>query len=909
MADQTLLQLFIELMDTYDSTIDTTAGSKFRSDVMDPLLNRVGDNPLDGDLETFLVERLQIEYPDMDVSNFSGIRDLVIRPMKTMLEPIRREINGVKLRQSILNADQMTKEELNILLENFFLSVRDGNLATGVVRIFFSTPQSIVVPSTASFFTDAGLEYIPVASSAISSSEMAFNFSNNEYFFDVDVEAIDVGSTYNIGSGQIIRVDGVLSATRVTNRLPITGGTAQETNQEAVTRAKSSITVKNLSTKRGVKTLLNETFPTIEDVKVVGFGEPEMLRDIVEGPVSVSNVPGGVPNTNVDVSANIHIGGKTDVYVKTPDNTLSANTIEVQNITDFGSIIQSSDTGEISSGGYGSNPLKQDLTDVNGFFRVVDADGTYFIKIDDKEFEIVGKGTGSEEDTRLILDVQSGLAASTPPRVEISYQIVRREFDGVLKIPLTNLAAEDSSGNIVLTSGTSSKVVPGSPTNAAFTDSSGNTVASTNNIAPDGNINLPLFSVGSASLINQTAGTRDDIPFSGKGYAKALDKFSGGTSSAKAEGEIRYYLPSKTHVMISDTEIEYDSLSEDLPYTIAQTSWSDSDGHKFVNSSSLSGSLNQVNVKWQTTGSFDYLFVRSTVVTSKGLEKGDWIIIADNSSEVTVRERVLLIEEVSTADFTAQAVTCKKVTVRFDGGSGVTAFTVSNTNVSSLDIRFVKGIHKDSLIQDPITNYYYVDLDVIADANGTSYNIDKATALTPTTPYVEGYKVLSSSRGESFSDRDVPVLHLTKYVNDLNLTLTSTSLDVDVSYDSGTDLISIQEFVDSEDNRIVSEDILVKHYKPVYVLLTISGKGLTASKGLEVLESFVDTLTDTIEVSDLISYLYDNGATRVDLPIEIVLERIDSFRESYNTFVVNSLKIDSNEKFYFSSSSSYSVTT
>jgi hypothetical protein len=909
MADTTLLQLFIELMSSYDSTVDTGAGSKFRSDVMDPLLTRVGDSPLDTDLEAFLVARLEAEYPDLDVSSFSGIRDLVVRPIKTMLEPIRREINGVKLRQSVLNASQMTKSELDTLLQNFFLSVNSGALATGTARVFFLSPQSIVVPSTASFFTDAGLEYVPVASSAISSSQMAFNFLNGEYYFDVAVQAAEVGITYNIGSGQIIRVDGVLSATRVTNSLPITGGTKQETNEEAVTRAKSSITVKNLSTKRGIRTVLYENFPAIEDVKVVGFGEPEMLRDIVKGPNSVSGVPGGVPSSAVDVSANIHIGGKTDVYIKTSDNTLSANTLELQNVTNYGTIIQSSSSGEIASTGYGS-PLKQDLTDVNGFFREVAIDGTYFIKIDASEFAIVGKGSGATADTTLILDAASGLAAASPPRVSISYQIVRRELDGLLKIPLTNLAAESADGSLVLTGSLPSKVIPGSSSNEAYL-SGGASVALTENIAIDGNVKLPLFSVTSASLINQVAGTLDDIPFAGTGYSKSLAKFSGGSPSAKALGSIRYYVQSKTHMMLSDAAIAYDSLTEDLPYNILQTTWVDAGGHKFVvDTTGFSGTIDQNDVKWAATGAFDYLFVRTTVVSSKGLEKGDWVVISENTGEVVVSERVLLIEEVSSADFTASAVTCRKITVRFDGGTGANAFTLSSTSVvTSITVQFIKGVHKDSLVQDPITGYYYKDISVIAALNGTSYNIEKGVALTPANPYIEGYKILSLSEGESLSERDIPLLYLTKYINNLNLTLVSTSLDVDLSYSTGTDLLDIQDFVEKEDNRIVSEDILVKHYKPVYVILNISGVGLTAAKGLEILESFVSTLTDTVEVSDLISYLYTNGATRVDLPIEIILERINSLRSPFNTFVSNTLTIDSNEKFYFSASSNYAVTT
>lgn len=904
MADDTLLQLLIELMATYDSTIDTTSGSKFRTDVMDPFLERIGDSPLDTDLESFLVSRLEVEHPDLDVSSFSGIRDLVVRPMKTMLEPIRREINAAKIRQSILNYDQLTKEELNTLLENFFLSVNDGDLATGTVRVYFNSPQSVVVPSTAKFFTDSGLEFVPVSSSAISSTEMAFNFSNNEYFFDVDVQAASVGTSYNIGSGQIIRVDGILSATRVSNLAAIVGGTSEETNAEAITRAKNSIGVKNLVTKRGIKTVLLEAFPTIQDIKVVGFGEPEMVRDIIEGPVQVSGVPGGVPNSNVDVSSNIHIGGKTDVYIKMPDTVLASNTLEIQNIKNYGSVIQSSSTGEVQISPYGS-PLRQNLTDVNGFFRDVGSDGTYFILIDDSDHEILSVSG----DTTLVFDAASAQISS--PRAEISYQIVRRDLDGTIKIPLTNLAAEDSNGDLVLTSGVPSRVIPGSPDNEAYT-TGGATVALTENIAIDGNIKIPLFNISSVSLINQSAGTRDEIPIAGIGFAKSKAKFSGGGSSSTAEGTIRYFLPSKTNAILTAQSYEYADLDEDLPFSIPKATWKDSSGNTYTSNRSSTGvTIGSSDIGWDVDGSHNYFYLKASLVTTHSIKKGDWIIFGGTHSNFTVNDRILLIESVSEIDFQGAFMSVmRKVTVRYDGAVGTSAFNVTNyIATTGINSRILNGIHSDDLVQDPLTGYYYYDIDVVATTNGDSQNIEKDVFLTPQDVYTEGYKILSASPGESFSDREIPILYLTRYTNNLNITLTSTSLDVDISYTTGSELSNVQSYVDLEDNRIVSEDILIKHYKPVYMILNISGKGLTDAKGLELLESFVESLDTSFEISDLIHYMYSNGATRIDLPIEIVLERFTDYREYYNSYVENTITIDSNEKFYFSISSSYTVTT
>ena len=899
MADATLLTLFQELMQSYDSTIDTSAGSKFRTEVMDPFLTRIGDNPLDSDLESFLVSRLEVEHPTLDSSSFSGIRDLVVRPMVTMLEPLRREINGVKIRQSLQNYDQMTKEELNGLLGNFFVSVNDGSLATGSVRIFFLSPQSVVVPSTSVFYTDSGLEYVPVSSSAISSSEMAFNVSGNEYYFDVDVQASESGEDYNVGGGQIVRVDGVLSASRVSNPLPITGGKNEETNAEAVTRARNSLTTRTLATKRGVKVVLSEEFPTIEDIKVVGFGDPEMVRDIVEGPVSVSDVPGGVPNSDVDVTANIHIGGKTDVYVKTPDDSLTANSIEVQNVTNYGQIIQSSGTGVVSAGTYGS-PLKQNLTDVNGFFRDVSADETYFILIDDKEFEILSV-TG---DTTLAFDASSNTI--THPRININYQIVRKEKDGFIKVPMTNLAAVDSDGNLILNGGTPVRVIPGSSSNEAFLNSAGNTVALTANIAVDGNIVNPVFRPTSLSIIDQTAGTEVDAPKADMGYAVTLGDFSGGAAAVKATGGVRHYLSSLTNAKTSQIAVDYDDFNRDIEYSFSKAVWTDADGNTFQIKTGLTNSIfSYPNVRWSATGSVNYFYILSSLVSTHSLTKGDWVILGESGSNVTFAQRILMIEDVGTADVVISASNYRKVTVRFDGASGEFAFVVSS-NTADPDLRLIKGIHADSLTADG-RGQYYVDLDLECTAVGTDGNIKSGTFLTPSGMYVEGYKLLSQSAGESFSTRDVPVVHLTNYTSNLNLTLSSTAVDFKLSYETGTDLTTYQDFVEDEENRIVGEDILIKHYKPVYSTLQISSTGLVSADGLNYLQEFVESLDRVFEVSDLVSFLYDKGATRVKLPIEIILNRQNSNREIYKSILVDRIEIDSDEKFYFSTDSTFTV--
>lgn len=196
-VDTTLLDLALELLSSYDSTLDTSEGSAIRTKFLDPFLERVGGSPLDGDLETFLADRVATEL-DADVSPLSGMRDLVIRACTVILEPFRREVKAIKLVQSLQNYESMTKSELNSLLANFFTEIQEGQKARGTGRVYFPTARSVVVTPLHQFSTGGGLNFFPTTAQSLNSVQMSFNQEGSLYFMDVSLEAELPGEEYNI---------------------------------------------------------------------------------------------------------------------------------------------------------------------------------------------------------------------------------------------------------------------------------------------------------------------------------------------------------------------------------------------------------------------------------------------------------------------------------------------------------------------------------------------------------------------------------------------------------------------------------------------------------------------------------------------------------------------------------------
>jgi hypothetical protein len=175
--------------------------------------------------------------------------------------------------------------------------------------------------------------------------------------------------------------------------------------------------------------------------------------------------------------------------------------------------------------------------------------------------------------------------------------------------------------------------------------------------------------------------------------------------------------------------------------------------------------------------------------------------------------------------------------------------------------------------------------------------------------YVEGWSVRSQP-GYGFSAREETSLCLTDYVvaNLAGVRSSKGSLvnnaggwNVAVTYDSLTDSMgTIQTFVDNDTNRIVAEDILVKHFLPAIPYFTVNAKGITAAAGAAAVKTFVDNITSsaTLEVSDLVAHLYDLGATYVQLPVDVTVIKYDQRRAPSLDYTQTATTLSVIERFY-----------
>jgi Baseplate J-like protein len=278
-----LTSFIVETVNNYDSTIDTSTTSAFYTGVIQPIIDRLGPDPYDTDLRTFILDRLKVEFPDLVLQDGEPIDDYAVKIMTVLLEPFRRQIRQVSNGQSFADPTVLTEQEANDLGANYFTPRKPGNYSTGVARLYYSAPRADLISPNNVCHDGSGGNFIPVQNQQITADNMLFNFENNLYFFDVIVRADKPGAAYNLDPGSLTSIDNAPQVVQITNKAKFQEGGDEEDTITYVSRVQNSLTEKSLVTYRGIAARLNELFDNIQLVQTIGFGDPEMMRDILTG--------------------------------------------------------------------------------------------------------------------------------------------------------------------------------------------------------------------------------------------------------------------------------------------------------------------------------------------------------------------------------------------------------------------------------------------------------------------------------------------------------------------------------------------------------------------------------------------------------------------------------------------------
>lgn len=264
--------------------------------------------------DTFLTTYLTDQIPEADFSEGSVVRDFVVKAMAYVFAYLQKEIKSVKDRQSILSlsqlpADEDVDEAVDAILSNWFLERLGGAPARlPSVVLHFSQKADVPLSPRTRFFRTADLVFVPEADTVIPANELRPTVGVDGvvtgYTATVSLKAAEPGRDYNVTPGRFVGAD-TFSPYFLYAENTVTGqdGRSRESTAELLERAPTAIAVRNLVNERSIKTVLRQNFAGVSSVKVVGFGDVEMLRD------RVADGPGHL---------RMNVGGHTDIYISTP---------------------------------------------------------------------------------------------------------------------------------------------------------------------------------------------------------------------------------------------------------------------------------------------------------------------------------------------------------------------------------------------------------------------------------------------------------------------------------------------------------------------------------------------------------------------------------------------------------------
>ncbi len=269
----------------------------------------------------FIIQRLREYDPNRTVAPGTGWYELMVAPLTAILQPIRDDLAALTTSQTISQVleavapDEFSEDVLDALLSTLLVERRLGSRGTTTVRIRFFAAQAFDADAgDLTFATTTGLQFENTIAQSFTSSQINTNFDGQFYYVDVPVQSSTEGSSFNVAIGDISVMNAEpANVVDVANVSAVSDGVTRETNLELIARARQEVTVRALVTSPGIFSTITNTFQSIRSVAPVGFGDAEMMRDIIQ---------------------NAHVGGYVDAWVKPQSMSLKTWTGEVALVAD-----------------------------------------------------------------------------------------------------------------------------------------------------------------------------------------------------------------------------------------------------------------------------------------------------------------------------------------------------------------------------------------------------------------------------------------------------------------------------------------------------------------------------------------------------------------------------------------------
>ena len=246
------------------------------------------------DIINSLISSIAAKIPGISTRTGTVVRDVVIEAPAQEFSNSYIEISNAEDLTSLQNYNSFTTDELNSIASDYGLTRLLGVAATGTVIFRFRTLSDVSIPfgtklTTLASANNIGVSFVTSQAIAIAQSDLPtyYNYVTSFYEVPVIVESSNVGTDNNVAAGTITNViSSVSNLDSVTNYLPTTGGTGDESNLLLAARIQVKREGNNIGTKSGYENVVNTDNRVIDSI-VVSPNDVEMKRNEFGGSVDI----------------------------------------------------------------------------------------------------------------------------------------------------------------------------------------------------------------------------------------------------------------------------------------------------------------------------------------------------------------------------------------------------------------------------------------------------------------------------------------------------------------------------------------------------------------------------------------------------------------------------------------------
>lgn len=372
--------------------------------------------------EALMLEAVRNDYSGIDLRRGTAVRDIMIRPSATLHAYTSANADAAagygsleKMRQAGGTVDV---DAVNAILSNFNTTYRDGEYASGYIRLVFSNNSTRLLPAGFGFntSTDPVLRFnIPEALSFSVSSGASVQYETmtisgtTVYTVAVRVVAEAKGSAYNVPNGTYFEpVNQVIGLVDSLAMSSFSGGDDAETIDEVIARLPTAIASRSLSNATSVKARLTDQFgAVIKEVSLQGMGSATQDRGKLLG-ISVGGYVDGYircfdgPAITVIPKTGVRSGS---TYTVTLTQAESAGVYAVRAISDWNSSYAPVDSASTT---YAFSTVRALGSTLSGH-RILTADQAAFSCFQQLTITVYDANASADKDLKVELFVAPGL--------------------------------------------------------------------------------------------------------------------------------------------------------------------------------------------------------------------------------------------------------------------------------------------------------------------------------------------------------------------------------------------------------------------------------------------------------------------------------------------------------------------